>query len=366
MSNCKYDILEVGFVPPPYGGVSVFIERLCKSLTQDGYIAGSFYMLDSDGKYKHSDLFYLWHWMSTKRMIREYKYYSKIVKNFKVVHSHMSLESMTFLWLFHKVLHKRIIITVHNSMIDSYYRTDKNFINKFFLKKVAAMDVRWIAVSQQSKDGLMRLPFKFRNDISVIPAYIPKTDDFGPELNPLMASYIDNHKQILTFYGHSFMMDSRQDIYGFISAIEVYAQLVKEFGHDLGLVFCIADDSDKKKIELVKENARRRKVEDLIFWQIGPINNMYRLWEKTTVYIRPTSTDGDSVAVREALDMGARVVASDVCSRPYGVRVYRYGNQEDFATVLRDTIGMKAVKTSINMKPYEQVKLIYNEELAKI
>jgi hypothetical protein len=39
------------------------------------------------------------------------------------------------------------------------------------------------------------------------------------------------------------------------------------------------------------------------------------------VFLRPTAWDGDSVIVREALDAGARVVASDTAPRPVGVEL---------------------------------------------
>ena len=39
------------------------------------------------------------------------------------------------------------------------------------------------------------------------------------------------------------------------------------------------------------------------------------------VFLRPTSWDGDSVIVREALALGARVVASDLAPRPRGVEL---------------------------------------------
>jgi len=43
--------------------------------------------------------------------------------------------------------------------------------------------------------------------------------------------------------------------------------------------------------------------------------------ERTAVLLRPTSWDGDSVVVREALALGARVVASDAAARPAGVEL---------------------------------------------
>lgn len=46
------------------------------------------------------------------------------------------------------------------------------------------------------------------------------------------------------------------------------------------------------------------------------------------VLVRPTSTDGDAMVVREALAAGMRVVASDVVPRPRGVELFSLGVDE--------------------------------------
>jgi hypothetical protein len=51
------------------------------------------------------------------------------------------------------------------------------------------------------------------------------------------------------------------------------------------------------------------------------------------VLVRPTTTDGDSLLVREALGAGIRVVASDCVPRPRGVEVFTLG-QDDLGDVL--------------------------------
>lgn len=53
------------------------------------------------------------------------------------------------------------------------------------------------------------------------------------------------------------------------------------------------------------------------------------LLHSITVYLRPTSTDGNSVAVLEALDAGIPVLASDAVPRAEGVLTYRFGDAED-------------------------------------
>ena len=53
------------------------------------------------------------------------------------------------------------------------------------------------------------------------------------------------------------------------------------------------------------------------------------------VFLRPTSWDGDSVIVREALALGARVVASDLAPRPRGVELAGLDPAEVAAAVLQ-------------------------------
>ena len=46
------------------------------------------------------------------------------------------------------------------------------------------------------------------------------------------------------------------------------------------------------------------------------------------IMIRATATDGDSLSVREALDQGVRVIATDCVDRPDGVLLYKYNDEE--------------------------------------
>ena len=60
------------------------------------------------------------------------------------------------------------------------------------------------------------------------------------------------------------------------------------------------------------------------------------------VYLRNTSTDGDSLLVHEALSANSRVIASDVVSRPPGVLQMRYNDPES----LKDCICRLAHHTN--------------------
>ena len=53
--------------------------------------------------------------------------------------------------------------------------------------------------------------------------------------------------------------------------------------------------------------------------------------EGSTIFLRPTLADGDSLSVREALGLGIDVVASDASPRPPGTAVFRSGDAAHLA-----------------------------------
>ena len=66
-----------------------------------------------------------------------------------------------------------------------------------------------------------------------------------------------------------------------------------------------------------------------------PAEKVNAILARSGVLLRPTSWDGDSVIVREALAMGARVVASDASPRPRGVELAGIDAAEIAEAVLR-------------------------------
>ena len=59
------------------------------------------------------------------------------------------------------------------------------------------------------------------------------------------------------------------------------------------------------------------------------------------LFVRPTSTDGDAVSIREALWLGVPTVASDAVARPAGVATFRSRDADDLARKIMQTISAK-------------------------
>lgn len=62
------------------------------------------------------------------------------------------------------------------------------------------------------------------------------------------------------------------------------------------------------------------------------------LLARSSVFLRSTLIDGDSMSVREALYLGIPTVASDTPFRPEGVRLFRRGDPADMAGKLREAL----------------------------
>jgi glycosyltransferase involved in cell wall biosynthesis len=64
----------------------------------------------------------------------------------------------------------------------------------------------------------------------------------------------------------------------------------------------------------------------------------YPLLLKSSVFIRPTNTDGDAISLREALYFGVPSVASDVVTRPEGTILFKNRNIDDLTVKVRDLL----------------------------
>jgi len=86
--------------------------------------------------------------------------------------------------------------------------------------------------------------------------------------------------------------------------------------------------------------------------------------QRADVVVRSTFADGDAITVREALDLGVPVVASDTAFRPEGVVLFRKGDSQDLADKLLKVLSANKSRPdrSVGMGgPAQELWRIYSD-----
>ena len=194
--------------------------------------------------------------------------------------------------------------------------------------------VWWIAASEVVKDQLVSIGVP-SSRIRTIPAYLEPSAE-GPQ-SPLpqgLEGFIDTHEPVLSVYGwRQDTDDLGRDVYGFDVAVDAAGTLRHE-RPNLGLVICIPQPDDAARLNDLRQRIRGADLADQVWLQLQALPDATLLWAASDVFLRPTTTDGDSVAVREALAVGTPVVASDSAPRPEDVRVYEWGTSDALAAAV--------------------------------
>lgn len=350
-------------IPPPYGGVQVYVKRLMLSLCKRGLISGAFkgshvvgipheYVKYLDTFPKHARSLYVF-----PNFLRLYK----IFKQYQLIHTHASLSTCFGIWLIHKLQHKPVVYTIHNQMIDQEFSILFPWDRWCFKSLASSPIVQIITVNDNGKRMLLDRGIDFRNGIEVVPAYLPPVEIGSPEdyLSTELIQFVRNHTKFALFYAESFASHDGEEIYGSTTVVDAFIR-AKQYNHDLSLVFCIANlGNDKEILETLREKIDKEGFSESVFWQVGALHEMWPLLKTATVLVRPTSTDGDSVMVREALAYGLPVITSDVTKRPDGCIVYHLGNLESLTAKLNDVYSKPYRKIYPQRDRTEQMLNIY-------
>jgi glycosyltransferase involved in cell wall biosynthesis len=156
--------------------------------------------------------------------------------------------------------------------------------------------------------------------VCTIPAFLPPSID---SFQTGKASYKANQSPVklcASGYGTS--------LYGWHVLLAAFRELPEECRLHLAFYNSYDEPYFQALLALISGDPRI-----LITRDLSP-EEFASLLRESDVFIRPTETDGDSIAVRESLYLGLKVVASDAVSRPTGCVLFRTGDSSDLANKL--------------------------------
>jgi glycogen(starch) synthase len=335
-------VLLVGPYPPPFGGVSVHIQRLAALLNARGVSVG---VLDHFGRSRHGP-------PVVGALKRNPLRYATALRRFaaSVMHYHHGGRLTPLLaaaLMLRRTRYERTIITVHGHDLQPFLESRLPFVPGVTCWALDRFDVV-IAVSDEVADTLRQhLPGA---EVAVLPAYLPPSISAPPPETRGSPTVIPP----LVVAAYDVLPLADGDLYGLDVAFGVFERLAGDFP-SLRLLILLAHAPRRRRARRYlrdQVDALTEQTQERISVKVG--HDLTETLCQGAIFLRPTRRDGDAVSVREALALGIPVVASDLVQRPHGTRLVTGHDIAKWSDAVAETLhqqpasdGHPAITTSI-------------------
>ena len=307
---------HIGPLPPPLGGISVYLYRLQKLKSDDHYVDST--TLDKIG--------------FLKLLCQN--------KEEVVLHDN-NLRKLVAAFFFSILVGLRYSFVVHGAGI---YRK-KKAISCFLLRKSLQRASSIQFVSKSLQDRMKDLFPEVVEHSFVQHAFLPppledekKISDTYPHE---ISVFLECHSPCLVANAFKLVFwEDGNDVYGLDMCVELIRRLKLKYPR-IGLVFALADDTGESDyFAKIKERILTDKLNERIYFMSGQ-RELWPLFRKADLMVRPTCTDGDGISIAEALYFDCPAIASDVCVRPEGTILFNNRDMEDFYEKASDILSRK-------------------------
>jgi glycosyltransferase involved in cell wall biosynthesis len=328
------DILMIGPVPPPFGGVAAHVARLRERLDSRGLSVGilSHYRRphETEGVVAVLNRNPLRYWRLTRRHPSRIVHYH---------HSHWLL--LAAVALVSRGDDRQFVVTLHGQNVLDDLRSHMPLVaavNRWALRQFDHV----IAVSREVAAGVSDCVDRHR--VHVIPAFLdpPAADPRSLEHDREVERFLSEGCPTLVISCSQIAsIGAPTDPYGLDVAITAFCAIA----HDNPLLRMALfagrrprTRGEEAYLRSLQERIAAAGLSDRFLMRIEmPLLPAFR---HDVIYVRATRTEGDAVSVREALWMGVPVVASDVVGRPEGTVLA--SDRDDLADVLRKLLAERA------------------------
>lgn len=315
-------ILLLGKVPPPIGGVTIHVSRLLKKMSKSNFLF-RFMVVD----------------------IRSLVILPFLIFKFKAVHLHTSnIYIQGYVVILCNIFRKVAVVTFHGDL--NRYNERKLKIVKWIVKNVN------IPIVLNETSFKVALPLNIQT--KMISSFIAPEDDLP--LEHQIVEGVEKLRQtrdvVFATNAYGVTYDKfNNEIYGIIPLIDFFSKHL-EFG-------LVISDPSRQYLNYIEAN--QIEITDNIF--IIPFqHSFFEILKVVDASIRNTSTDGDSLSVKESLYLGKVTYATDVVSRPSGVILIE---RDNFTKLLEiaDKVGSNHEESDTNIDGSELLFKIYKEIL---
>ncbi len=207
---------------------------------------------------------------------------------------------------------KKLVLTIHSGSFTARL-SEKSLLGKSLLRWILQWFDRIVVVNPEQQEALKSLGV-LSNKVVIIPAYLKATVEHPPGIAPKIKEMRSRNQVMLISSGLGLPH------YGYHVILQALSGVLQD--KKVALILALYNTYDRTYLnELTRLAAMLRHVEYVLLEDSQPEEFNYIL-AQCDAYIRATTIDGDSVAVREALQHGLNVLCSDCVARPTGTTLF--------------------------------------------
>jgi len=313
IANKKIALL--GSYPPPLGGISIHVRRVEQKFIRQGNQVQVFKTTVRNGFFS-----YLWSLIKFLYSFRPDRIY---YHSFFLGGGAIEFPLILFCSLF---LRSELILIDHVSRFFYGKRWWYKRYTSFLFRLVHQQILIGSSTYQSYLDNKMFLG----KTVSVEEAFLlPNTSEEHQIINQYpneLSHFLNIHSPIIIANASKAARWQGKDLYGLDMCIDLVTELREDFPK-VGLIIALSTVGDQQYFDVLQ---KRIEVEPSIFLLLRCQAELWPLFKKADVMVRPTMSDGASVSLAEAVHLGVPTVASNVCTRAPGTVLFEASNKQDF------------------------------------
>jgi glycogen synthase len=223
-------------------------------------------------------------------------------------------------------------LTLHSGLAPAYLRGSRGWKREVARFACVLYD-RVTCVNTEIADAVAELGVE-ANKVQITPAFLP-IEAPHVSLPGDMQSWLEQRSPLI-----STTMFFRPE-YGFEILLSALSRLKKRYP-EIGCFVMGSGEEHAKAEALVEKSGLKGRI-----YLGGDLDHELCLavMARSSIFVRPTFRDGDSISVREALALGVPVVASNVGTRPEGVTLFTAGDVEGLVNAVVRVISTATAGT---------------------
>lgn len=322
------NILHIGGYPPPIGGVSIHVQRLDALCRYSGFASTVLDIYGIEEKREIGDAKII---TLPGNKFSKMAYLLKILNDFEADIFHFHLANMDnfikiaaiLLWV---TSGRKRVASLHGGFVKSFSGKGRFVLS--YLKWILLHFDQIITSNETQKNFLVSNLSLDSKNITITPAFLPflgtSEEQLTQNILPQVKEFCDRYSTIALATGFC------ERLYGLHTIVEVSDYLADL---DIGIIINIYGGSDNSYLSKIINLSQTKK--NLLLTNSMPEISYIAMLNRANIFIRATSDDGDSVAVREAIWFGHQIVATDSVVRPDNVLLFRYEDVAGLAAQIR-------------------------------